>query len=219
MKSVRQIIANLRDEYLNGGLNEKDISVDPIEQFEKWLTEAVKHRINMPNAMHLATADSEGKPSGRMLLLKGFDERGFVFFTSYESRKGTEMESNKHASITFFWSELYRQVRIEGVISKLPEAESDSYFASRPRESKISTLASAQSRILESRELLEEKFTVLDRKYKGKTIDRPAGWGGYYLSPSRIEFWQGRAHRLHDRIVYVRDNDDAGAWKILRLYP
>jgi pyridoxamine 5'-phosphate oxidase len=216
MKSVRQIIAVLRDEYLNGGLNEKDISADPIDQFEKWLTEAVKHRINMPNAMHLATADSEGRPSGRMLLLKGFDERGFIFFSSYESRKGSELENNRHAAMTFFWSDLYRQVRIEGEVFKLPGSESDDYFASRPRESKISTLASEQSRTLISRELLELKFDELEKKFKGRSISRPSGWGGYCLAPSRIEFWQGRAHRLHDRIVYLRDNAQAGAWRIVR---
>ena len=218
MKSGSKIISLLRSEYNSAGLGVVDISSDPFDQFEKWMSEAINSNLNMPDAMHLATVGSDCRPSGRIVLLRGFDGRGFTFFTNYESRKGNELDENNNAAVTFFWSELYRQVRIEGKVFKLPPKESDAYFSERPRESKISALASEQSRILNNRELLEEKVIQLDKKFQNKEIERPASWGGYYLSPAYFEFWQGRAHRLHDRIIYKREYKKK-IWAVERLYP
>ncbi|HOS70963.1 MAG TPA: pyridoxamine 5'-phosphate oxidase [Bacteroidales bacterium] len=218
MKSVHEIIAGSGEEYISGGLNEKDIPADPLELFEKWLEEAVERNPELPNAMHLSTAGADGRPSGRIVLLKAFDKRGFVFYTNLDSRKGRELKENNHAALTFFWDELFRQVRLEGRVFEVPPEESDSYFASRPRESKISALASEQSRVLKNRKDLEDRVKELENSLKGKDVQRPANWGGYYLSPSYMEFWQGRAHRLHDRIVYRR-KDNSDRWDIMRLYP
>jgi len=151
------------------------------------------------------------------MLLRGFDERGFVFFTNHDSRKGNDLKSSNYASMTFFWGELFRQVRIEGDVHRVPEWESDKYFQSRPRESQISALASEQSRVLESRGSLEKKVSELEQRFKGQPIPRPANWGGFYLSPKFIEFWQGRAHRLHDRILYKLEKNNS--WNVQRLYP
>lgn len=218
MKSVRQTIFSFRNEYVSDGLNEEDISGDPFDQFEKWIEEAVRKKLNLPNAMHLSTVGRDGRPSGRIMLLRGFDKRGFIFFTNYDSRKGSELMVNNYASMTFFWNELFRQVRVEGQVFKLPPDESDNYFSSRPRESKISAIASEQSRILKSREILEAKVRELEKKLKKQPLERPGNWGGFHLSPLCIEFWQGRAHRLHDRIVYKRGNFN-DKWKVVRLYP
>lgn len=208
----------MRSEYIAESLSEEDLSPDPFDQFEKWINESIKRELNIPNAMHLATVGSDCRPSGRIVLLKGFDERGFTFFTNYKSRKGNELGVNNNASLTFFWSELFRQVRIEGEVYKLPSEESDSYFSERPRESKLSALASAQSRPLKNKEFLDKKVMELDKKYKDQSIVRPDFWGGYYLSPSYFEFWQGGAHRLHDRLVYKRDKKRK-IWEVERLYP
>ena len=218
MKSLHEIIAGSGEEYISGTLNEKDIPADPLKLFEKWLEEAVERKTGLPNAMHLSTAGAEGRPSGRIVLLKDFDKWGFVFYTNTDSRKGCELKANNNAALTFFWNELFRQVRLEGRVFELPSEESDSYFAIRPRESKISALASNQSRVLKNRETLEERVRELENSLKDKVVERPANWGGYYLSPSYIEFWQGRTHRLHDRIVYSRE-DIKGKWNIMRLYP
>jgi pyridoxamine 5'-phosphate oxidase len=218
MKSGTKIISSLRSEYISDGLNENDLSSDPFNQFEKWMNEAVNRNLNLSNAMHLATVGPDCRPSGRIVLLRGFDERGFSFYTNYESRKGNDLEENNNASLTFFWSELFRQIRIEGEIFKLPSGESDAYFSSRPHESKLSALASKQSRILKSKELLVKKVRELDKKYKDQSIERPIFWGGYYLSPSYFEFWQGGAHRLHDRFIYKRDYRKK-TWVVERLYP
>ncbi|NLA49170.1 MAG: pyridoxamine 5'-phosphate oxidase [Bacteroidales bacterium] len=218
MKSVHEIISGSGEEYISDGLNEKDIPADPLELFEKWIEEAVRRKTGLPNAMHLATAGADGKPSGRIVLLKDFDKRGFIFYTNLDSRKGCELKVNNHAALTFFWDELFRQVRLEGKVFELPSEESDSYFAIRPRESKISALASEQSRVLKNRETLEKRVRKLENSLQDKVIERPANWGGYYLSPSYIEFWQGRTHRLHDRIVYRREVIN-GKWDIMRLYP
>jgi pyridoxamine 5'-phosphate oxidase len=199
-------------------LIEKDINPDPLLQFKEWLEEAINKKLNFPDAMHLSTADKFGRPSGRIVLYKGFDVRGFSFFTNYESRKGMQLTENNQAAITFFWSELYRQVRIEGKVFRLSAAESDSYFDSRPAESRVSAIASRQSGIVESREILEAEVKEIEQKIKGQKLRRPAGWGGYYLSPDYFEFWQGREHRLHDRISYTKIKK-GNSWKIERLYP
>lgn len=217
MKSVRQLITVFRTEYISQGIDIKKVSENPIDQFEKWIKNAIKNKVILPNAMHLSTVGTDGRPSGRIVLLRGFDERGFVFFTNYDSRKGFELKNNNYASITFFWRELFRQVRIEGDVYQIREEESDKYFQSRPRESQIGAMASDQSKILENRNVLEKKVTELEDSYKGQRIPRPANWGGYYLSPVSIEFWQGRTHRLHDRIVYILDKNNI--WNIQRLYP
>ena len=217
MKSVRQLITIFRTEYISQGINVIDIADNPIDQFEKWIEDAIKNKVKMPNAMHLATIGTDGRPSGRIMLLRGFDERGFVFFTNHDSRKGNDLKSSNYASMTFFWSELFRQVRIEGDVHQVPVGESDKYFQSRPRESQISALASEQSRVLESRASLEKKVNVLEQRFKHQSIPRPDNWGGFYLSPIQIEFWQGRTHRLHDRIQY--NLEGRNHWNIQRLYP
>jgi pyridoxamine 5'-phosphate oxidase len=217
MKSIRQLITIFRTEYISQGINVKDIADNPINMFEKWIEDAIKNKVNLPNAMHLSTIGTDGRPSGRILLLRGFDERGFVFFTNYDSRKGNDLKRSNYASMTFFWSELFRQVRIEGDVHQLPQEESDKYFRSRPRESQISALASEQSKILDSRGTLEKKVSEIEQRFEGRPIPRPSNWGGFLLSPISIEFWQGRAHRLHDRILY--NLEEKNHWNIKRLYP
>lgn len=208
----------LRNEYHGGGIDLGDFAEDPIVQFERWMEEAITHNVKEPNAVHLATADAAGRPSGRIVLLRDFSDRGFSFFTNYGSRKGDDLEQNNQASMTFFWSELYRQVRIGGRVYKLPAAESDAYFRSRPRESQISALASQQSRVLENRDLLKKMASEIDEKYRDHPVPRPDDWGGYYLSPEYVEFWQGREHRLHDRLQYIK-SDGGRSWTIRLLFP
>lgn len=216
MRSINQKLADLRIEYNIEETASGAFSDNPIVQFEKWMEDAINSAAAIPNAMHLSTVGDDGRPSGRIVLLNGLDERGFIFYTNYESRKGRDLKHCHYASLTFFWSELFRQVRIEGEVSMVPESESERYFRSRPRESRISALASEQSRILDSRESLENKIRILDEKYKGQPVPRPSEWGGYFLTPVRMEFWQGRPHRLHDRILYLHIDN---SWKIQRLYP
>ncbi|MEZ5021090.1 MAG: pyridoxamine 5'-phosphate oxidase [Bacteroidales bacterium] len=218
MNSIRRMTSLLRNEYHGESLNLADVSHDPVEQFGRWMEDAMAHKVNEPNALHLATADAAGRPSGRIVLLRDFGHRGFTFFTNYGSRKGEELRNNSHAAMTFFWNELYRQVRLGGRVTKLPAEESDAYFRSRPRESQISAVASQQSRHLESRELLERIATEIGEKYRDRPIPRPEDWGGYSLDPDYIEFWQGRERRLHDRIVYTRNSDGEG-WTLRLLYP
>ncbi len=216
-KSLRQLVANFRNEYISHGIDENKLAINPIDQFEIWFQEAVKSKVPEPNAMHLATATINGKPSGRVMLLKGFDESGFIFFSNYESRKGNELDNNPYASITFLWLELARQMRIEGTVSRISVVESETYFQSRPRTSQISACASEQSRYLHSREELEDRFQKARKYYSDKPIARPAHWGGYCLKPTCLEFWQGRASRLHDRIQYsLQDN---GSWTRQRMFP
>jgi pyridoxamine 5'-phosphate oxidase len=208
----------MRNEYHGEGLNLADFSHNPFIQFSKWMEEAMIHKVKEPNAVHLATADSAGRPSGRIVLLRDFSQKGFTFFTSYGSRKGEELRHNSHAAMTFFWNELYRQVRLGGKVTKVPAEESDAYFRSRPRESQVSAVASQQSRHLESRELLERAAAEIEERYRDIPIPRPETWGGYLLEPEYIEFWQGRERRLHDRIVYTRNSDGEG-WTLRLLYP
>jgi len=208
--------ANLRREYTRAGLDEAGMDPDPIVQFNAWFEKVVEANLHEPNAMILATATIEGRPSVRTVLLKGYDERGFVFYTNYEGRKASELEANPACALLFYWGELERQVRIEGRASRLPGAESDAYFASRPRGSRLGGWASEQSRPVEDRSVLEQRLKALEAEYEDREILRPHFWGGYRVEPHTIEFWQGRENRLHDRISYRREN---GAWRLERLQP
>jgi pyridoxamine 5'-phosphate oxidase len=216
-KSLRQLVANFRNEYISNGINESELKDNPIDQFEVWLNEAVKNKLREPNAMFLATATPDGKPSGRVVLLKGFDERGFIFYTNYGSRKAIELDKNNAASLTFLWLEIYKQVRVEGTVQRISDKESDQYFNSRPRESQIGAWASDQSQPIANRDVLEREMEALEKQFEGKPIPRPENWGGFCVKPQQIEFWLGRANRLHDRILYQRSDDNI--WTKQRLSP
>lgn len=210
-------LQNLRQDYAAARLTEKEVSQDPIKQFEKWFNDAMKAGIHEPNAMTLATATNDGRPSARILLLKGFTQEGFIFYTNYLSRKGREMAKNPLASIVFFWGEMERQVRIEGTIEKVSKEESEAYFHSRPKLSQIGALASPQSQEIADRTVIESKMQQLEAQYADSEVPKPSHWGGYILKPQLVEFWQGRQSRLHDRIVYKKA--DKKTWKIVRLAP
>jgi len=216
-KSIRQLVANFRNEYISDGINEAILKDNPIDQFEVWFNEAVSNKLNEPNVMSLSTIQTDGKPSNRILLLKGFDEKGFVFYTNYGSRKGNEIDGNNHAAMTFLWLELYKQVRIEGTLQKVTTLESDTYFNSRPRGSQIGAWVSPQSQPINSRAELEKKVVEIEERFKGKAVTRPENWGGYCLIPTVVEFWQGRASRLHDRIEYRLG--EGNIWTKQRLAP
>ena len=209
-------IANLRREYKLRSLLESDVDPDPVRQFQNWWNEAMMSDIEEPNAMTLATSSKHGKPSARIVLLKGLSNDGFEFYTNYESRKGSELKENPHASLLFFWKELERQVRIEGTVTKTNEEKSNEYFLSRPGLSKIGAWSSAQSRVIQSRDDLEQKVIKYQEQFSDGVIPRPAHWGGYVVKPTLIEFWQGRPSRLHDRLQYTLSNDK---WIIERLAP
>jgi pyridoxamine 5'-phosphate oxidase len=206
-----------RDHAVDEKLDEQTIARDPIAQFRMWLDDAMAAGIHLAEAMTLATATKDGKPSARMVLLKQADARGFVFFTNYNSAKASDLDANPFAALVFYWPQLERQVRIEGTVSRVSPAESDEYFQTRPRDSQIGALASPQSEVIFNREVLEQRFRELDEHYRDRPIERPANWGGYRLEPARIEFWKGRSGRLHDRILYEREAD--GSWTIVRLAP
>ena len=210
-------VADLRREYTRAGLHESDLDPDPVEQFRRWFEEALAADLHEPNAVTLATATPDGKPSARTLLLKGFDERGFVFYTNYEGRKGRELEENPRCALLLYWGELERQVRVEGRAERVPAEESDAYFASRPRGSRLGAWASTQSREVGGRGVLEDRLRGLEAEYEGREVPRPPFWGGYRVEPKEFEFWQGRENRLHDRLVYRRAGD--GGWRISRLQP
>ena len=209
-------IAKLRQDYNFKGLHEQDLDPNPFTQFKLWFDEALSASVIEPNAMLLSTV-SNGRPSARIVLLKDLDQTGFTFFTNYESKKAREMETDPFVSLTFFWKELERQVRIEGKVEKTSDAESSEYFAVRPRGSQIGAWASAQSEHLENREELEERTRLLEEKFAGSEVPRPPHWGGYRVVPHYFEFWQGRPSRLHDRLVYEKNGE--GSWEIGRLYP
>jgi pyridoxamine 5'-phosphate oxidase len=216
MKLNKETIQNLRQDYKSAELSEQDVVKNPIAQFEKWFADAIDAQIYEPNVMTLATADKSGRPNARIVLLKGFDEQGFSFYTNYLSQKGKEIKKNPFACLVFFWAELERQVRIEGKIEKLDKETSEQYFHSRPAGSQIGAIASPQSQVIDGRESLEAKVQELTQQYDGKQIPKPAHWGGYIVKPTSIEFWQGRPSRLHDRIKFTLVN---GSWKIERLAP
>jgi pyridoxamine 5'-phosphate oxidase len=199
------------------GLDEREVDSDPISQFRRWFDEAKAAGLPMPEAMTLATASAEGKPSARLVLLKHVDEQGFVFYTNYHSRKARDLESNSFAALTFYWPQLDYQVRIEGSVARTSTAEADEYFQTRPRESQLGAHASPQSEVIPSRESLEQRFAELEDLYRDRAIERPPHWGGYRVRPHRIEFWKSRPGRLHDRLCYERKED--GPWRLTRLAP
>lgn len=209
-------IADIRKDYQLKSLSEHEVDQNPFAQFSVWWNEAVQSDIVEVNAMTLSTVTSTGKPSSRIVLLKGYDEQGFVFFTNYSSDKGRQLMQNHFAALLFFWKELERQVRIEGVVSKVSEEESDAYFNSRPVGSRLGAWASPQSQKISDREVLNNELMKFTEQFDQENIPRPAHWGGYRVKPTRIEFWQGRSNRLHDRILYEQDNDN---WQISRLAP
>jgi pyridoxamine 5'-phosphate oxidase len=204
-------------EYSKASLDAHEVHNDPMQQFQKWFDEAVRAQVPEPNAMNLATVNENGRPSARIVLLKGIESRQFVFYTNYQSTKGRELEKNPACALTFFWPELERQVRIEGIASRVDVGVSEAYFQSRPRASQIGAWCSPQSSIIESRALLEERFLQIDKKFSGvNALPKPHQWGGFQVAPLLMEFWQGRPGRLHDRIQYTKVDD---AWKIYRLAP
>ncbi len=210
-------IADIRKNYSQKKLSEKKADANPMKQFAKWWKQAVASKIDEVNAMTLATASQDGVPAARIVLLKGVDENGFIFFTNYESFKGQQLTENPKACLVFFWKKLERQVRITGLVEKISAAASDEYFYSRPEGSQLGAIASPQSRIIENREWLDEHFKKLKKQLKKETIQRPEHWGGYIVKPVIIEFWQGRPSRLHDRLQYSLQ--ETGEWKIERLAP
>jgi pyridoxamine 5'-phosphate oxidase len=210
-------IADIRKEYRQRSLRESEAAPDPFRQFGTWWQEAINSEIDEVNAMTMATASADGVPSARILLLKGFDERGFVFFTNYNSYKGKQLEENPRACLVFFWKELERQVRITGLVEKVSEQESDEYFNSRPEGSRIGAWASPQSTVIENREWLEKQRYEYAQQFQSRPLTRPPHWGGYRVKPVTIEFWQGRPDRLHDRLLYTLKED--GNWVMERLAP
>lgn len=209
-------LARMRAEYAREGLDEATAGDDPLTLLGRWLNEAIDAGVYEPNAMALATATPDGRPSVRIVLLKGLDERGLTFFTGYESRKGAEIDANPRAAAVMLWHPLQRQVRVEGAVTRIDEAESDAYFGSRPRGAQIGAVASPQSRVIAGREVLDERVAEVEQVFDGHDVLRPPIWGGYRVALESVEFWQGRHDRLHDRLQYVREGD---GWRRNRLAP
>ncbi|WP_404788174.1 pyridoxamine 5'-phosphate oxidase [Altericista sp. CCNU0014] len=212
-------IGELRRDYSRQMLLESNVESDPFLQFQHWFAQALEAQVIEPNAMTLATVTPEGRPAARIVLLKGFDERGFVFYSNFQSRKGREIAQNPAAALVFWWGELERQVRIEGSITLVSETEADAYFQSRPRGSQLGAWVSDQSQAIADRSILEERLQHLEQDYRGASIPRPPHWGGYRVAPIYFEFWQGRSNRLHDRLCYRHATASDPAWKVERLSP
>lgn len=217
MKELNKYISKLRTDFSIQTLDESEVNSNPVAQFECWFKEAIQAEVLNPNAMMLSTATRDAKPSARVVLLKSFNEKGFEFYTNYLSKKAANISENPYVALTFFWDELERQVRIEGTIEKLSSTESDHYFSQRPEGSKLGAWSSVQSSVISSRKQLEKKFNAVTAKFANAPIPRPDYWGGYNVKPLYFEFWQGRANRMHDRIVYLLNENRN--WKIERLEP
>jgi len=215
-KELQHYLHEMRRDFTGKPFNKKSVHENPIEQFHQWFSEAVDAKLVDPYAMSLSTVGKNNMPSTRIIYLRGIQDNGFIFYTNYNSKKGKDLIQNPLASLNFFWSELERQIRIEGTVSKIDTSVSDTYFSSRPRESQIGAWASNQSSSIISREELEEKVAFYAKKYEKKSIPRPKNWGGYILYPSEIEFWQGRPNRLHDRLIYSKKGNN---WTLTRLCP
>jgi pyridoxamine 5'-phosphate oxidase len=216
MDQLRDYINGLRHDFAKSTLDESMVDQNPVQQFEKWFRAAVDAQVNEPNAMIISTVSVQGRPSSRVVLLRNFSDQGFVFYTNYNSRKGNEIAGNPYVALLFFWPELERQVRIEGRLEVQTKKDSDAYFSSRPRDSRLGAWVSPQSQEISSREVLDEELANVTKRFEGQDVTRPGWWGGYLLIPDRFEFWQGRESRLHDRICYKLENND---WKITRLAP
>lgn len=214
---IKKDLTHMRQHYATSSLLEEEANPDPFLQFGQWLDQAIEAGLPEPNAMTLATAGKQAYPSARVVLLKELDDQGFVFFSNYHSRKGLELEANPHAALVFLWLELQRQVRVEGVVLRISEDASDAYFLQRPRSSQLGALASPQSVVIDSREWLEDMFSQVEKEHENRVAQRPSHWGGYRLIPEKIEFWQGRPNRLHDRLLYQRSG--TSQWEIKRLAP
>jgi len=214
---MNNAIADIRKDYKLASLEEVDVAANPFDQFTRWWNEAVASQIDEVNAMTLATVNATGVPAARIVLLKGYNPDGFIFFTNYESDKGKNLAQNPHAALVFFWKELERQIRIEGTVEKVSAEESDRYFNSRPASSRIGAWASPQSAVIENRLVIEQNVERYSSIFANDSIERPDHWGGYIVKPTSIEFWQGRSSRLHDRIRYVLEN--SASWKVERLAP
>ena len=210
-------LASLRENYKRDTLDERNCRTNPIEQFTRWMTEAKAADLKEPNAMTLSTVAPDGRPSGRIVLLKELDEFGFVFYTNYKSRKSAELKTNPFASLTFLWTELERQVRVEGSVDLVSREQSEKYFGGRPRGSQLGAWVSEQSKIVNNRQAIESRLTEIEARFEGKDVPTPEFWGGFRVVPDAVEFWQGRPNRLHDRILYRRKSE--GEWGIERLWP
>ena len=217
--SADRDLAALRREYGEAGLDVPDLADEPVTMFRRWLADAVSAGLHEPNAMVVATATPAGVPSARLVLLKGLDERGFRFYTNYDSRKGHELDANPACALVFPWHDLQRQVRVEGTASRVSEQESAAYFATRPREARLGAWASPQSQVVGSRADLDERYVEVERRFADGEVGLPPAWGGFVVAPASVEFWQGRKGRMHDRLVYRRSADAAGGWTTERLAP